>query len=77
MASASEFARLRKATTALVNRKGGLHDVPLVTVARAEMATQWTEILHTLPQANKPAGEQHQNDDGTFPYLPGWDGPIA
>ena len=72
MPGGTEYARLRKAQVALANRKMGVHAVPLVTVARAELANAWTDLLHRLPHA---AGPTVQNEDGTFPYLPGWDGP--
>lgn len=73
MPSSEEYARERKAITGLVSRTSGVHPIALVTVARAEMTHQWPDLLHKLPTSD---GGTFQNDDGTFPYLPGWDGPI-
>jgi hypothetical protein len=73
MPAAQEFERLRKAQVSLNNRKNGLHDIPLVTVARADILNRWSDIIHSLPHAETV---RLQNDDGSFPYLPGWDGPI-
>lgn len=72
--SAVEFARLRANTVSLVLRKSGFHHLPQVTVGRAEMASQWPDLLHRLPQTSLTT---HQNNDGTFRYLPGWDGPLT
>lgn len=69
-----EAARLREAQTRYKRRKDGIHDMPLVTVARAEMAGRLSQILTSLPHM---AGPTIQNPDGSFPYLPGWDGPIT
>jgi hypothetical protein len=73
MAAAKEQEMDREKTIGFVNRKNGFAEGALVTVARAEMEGKWTELLHTLPQA---PSKSFQNPDGSFPYLPGWDGPI-
>lgn len=69
-----EASLRRRAEVAMHNRKNGIHAVAIVTVARAELANQWPDLIHHLPHAST---ERIQNDDGSFPYLPGWDGPIG
>ena len=68
-----EDRQWRENVNRLVNRKQGEFEPFIVTQASIEFDAQWRHLMHRLPLA--PA--QHvQNPDGSFPYLPGYDGPL-
>lgn len=62
----------RANTVALLRRKGGINPIPVVTRADAEYVLNWHHRLHELPEAHQAP---IQNDDGSWPYVAGWDGP--
>jgi hypothetical protein len=74
MATGYEDTEFRKNIVQLVNRKNGDGELRTVTRAQDLYFARFAAVLHTIPQVTAP---RIQNDDGSFPYLPGMDGPVT
>lgn len=70
----NEQSLLRANMLALVARKSGDAPMKVVTCGGAEIAALMHHQLNSLPEVQMAPV---QNADGSFGYMPGWDGPAT
>ena len=73
MPSGHERDKALRSIRSHVNRKNGDGDYTSVTVAHVEFMNDWDQILQLLPRLKPP---KIQNEDGSFDYMPCYDGPA-